>query len=109
MIRRPPRSTQSRSSAASDVYKRQFYGPLGPLTVPVGQRHFATSKLLPAYPKEIEKLRKEGAKTVLIFGVGRVFHIAFWEPHFAAEFSSAAEWEKQPYRLGAKLHPLTIE
>src|SRR5450756_2046374 len=26
MIRRPPRSTQSRSSAASDVYKRQWYG-----------------------------------------------------------------------------------
>src|SRR5450756_1585781 len=25
MIRRPPRSTQSRSSAASDVYKRQEY------------------------------------------------------------------------------------
>src|SRR5450756_3247206 len=24
MIRRPPRSTQSRSSAASDVYKRQY-------------------------------------------------------------------------------------
>ena len=30
MIRRPPRSTQSRSSAASDVYKRQVYHtPLG--------------------------------------------------------------------------------
>src|SRR5450756_1668487 len=27
MIRRPPRSTQSRSSAASDVYKRQVYYP----------------------------------------------------------------------------------
>src|SRR5450756_3147696 len=26
MIRRPPRSTQSRSSAASDVYKRQVTG-----------------------------------------------------------------------------------
>eukprot|EP00657_Telonema_sp_P-1_P010137 TRINITY_DN4433_c0_g1_i1.p1 TRINITY_DN4433_c0_g1~~TRINITY_DN4433_c0_g1_i1.p1 ORF type:complete len:127 (-),score=85.23 TRINITY_DN4433_c0_g1_i1:338-718(-) len=26
MIRHPPRSTQSRSSAASDVYKRQEYG-----------------------------------------------------------------------------------
>src|SRR5450756_2530957 len=26
MIRRPPRSTQSRSSAASDVYKRQICG-----------------------------------------------------------------------------------
>src|SRR5450756_3231086 len=29
MIRRPPRSTQSRSSAASDVYKRQGYIKLG--------------------------------------------------------------------------------
>src|SRR5450756_2202100 len=28
MIRRPPRSTQSRSSAASDVYKRQVHGRL---------------------------------------------------------------------------------
>src|SRR5680860_1674089 len=28
MIRRPPRSTQSRSSAASDVYKRQLDQPL---------------------------------------------------------------------------------
>src|SRR5450756_95843 len=31
MIRRPPRSTQSRSSAASDVYKRQGAEPLGVL------------------------------------------------------------------------------
>src|SRR5450756_3238388 len=29
MIRRPPRSTQSRSSAASDVYKRQLHLPGG--------------------------------------------------------------------------------
>src|SRR5450756_3215403 len=29
MIRRPPRSTQSRSSAASDVYKRQVDGSPG--------------------------------------------------------------------------------
>eukprot|EP01017_Pseudomicrothorax_dubius_P030974 TRINITY_DN3908_c0_g2_i2.p1 TRINITY_DN3908_c0_g2~~TRINITY_DN3908_c0_g2_i2.p1 ORF type:complete len:384 (+),score=68.87 TRINITY_DN3908_c0_g2_i2:53-1204(+) len=29
MIRRPPRSTQSRSSAASDVYKRQIYDSRG--------------------------------------------------------------------------------
>src|SRR5450756_738410 len=34
MIRRPPRSTQSRSSAASDVYKRQI--PVSPDTVSVG-------------------------------------------------------------------------
>ena len=31
MIRRPPRSTLDRSSAASDVYKRQVLGPLEPL------------------------------------------------------------------------------
>ena len=31
MIRRPPRSTLDRSSAASDVYKRQIYGLLAQL------------------------------------------------------------------------------
>jgi glucosamine-6-phosphate deaminase len=36
-------------------------------------------------------------------------HIAFWEPHFAAEFKSVAEWKKQNYRIAALLHPLTIE
>src|SRR5664279_3891503 len=30
MIRRPPRSTLSSSSAASDVYKRQLYGGFDP-------------------------------------------------------------------------------
>src|SRR5450756_2664516 len=37
MIRRPPRSTQSRSSAASDVYKRQPRNP-GPSWLPCGRR-----------------------------------------------------------------------
>src|SRR5665648_1304918 len=35
MIRRPPRSTLSSSSAASDVYKRQQQGEHGGLAVPV--------------------------------------------------------------------------
>ena len=39
MIRRPPRSTQGRSSAASDVYKRQpVEQALGPEEVDVGER-----------------------------------------------------------------------
>ncbi len=86
-----------------------FYGPLGTLTVPAAQRHFATREMLPAYPERIAALRAKGAELQVIFGIGRVFHIAFWEPHFAAEFSSDEEWKRQTHRLGAKLHPLTIE
>lgn len=86
-----------------------FYGPLGELTVPVDQRNFATRDNLPTYPEKIAKLKAEGAKLVTVFGIGRMCHIAFWEPHFAAEFETDEEWKKQPYRLGAKLHPLTIE
>lgn len=89
--------------------QQAFYNPLGDLTVPETQRNFATKSNLPAYPEKISRLKSEGAKLVTIFGIGRVCHIAFWEPHFAAEFSSAEEWRKQTHRLGAKLHPLTIE
>ena len=86
-----------------------FYGPLGKLTVPAEQRFFATRELLPTYPERIAALRAEGAQLQVIFGIGRVFHIAFWEPHFAAEFATDEEWKAQTHRLGAKLHPLTIE
>jgi len=86
-----------------------FYGPLGKLTVPAKQRHFATKKVLPTYPDRIGALRAGGAKLAVIFGIGRVCHIAFWEPHFAAEFDSEAAWKAQTHRIGAKLHPLTIE
>lgn len=86
-----------------------FYGPLGKLTVPKKQRHFATKKLLPTYAEKIGELRGQGAKHVVIFGIGRVCHIAFWEPHFAGEYSSEKDWKAQSHRLGAKLHPLTIE
>jgi glucosamine-6-phosphate deaminase len=44
-----------------------------------------------------------------VFGIGRAYHIAFWEPHFAAEFGNADVWKGQTHRLGAQLHPLTIE
>jgi len=89
--------------------EKAFYGPLGNLTVPPAQRRFATRDMLPAYPEAIRALRAQGAELHVIFGIGRVFHIAFWEPHFAAEFSTDEEWRKQTYRLAAKLHPLTIE
>ncbi|MBN1444535.1 MAG: glucosamine-6-phosphate isomerase [Candidatus Omnitrophica bacterium] len=95
--------------AFQNAMQDAFYGPLGKLTVPKNQRCFATKKMLPEYPSRISALKKKGAKLVVIFGIGRIFHIAFWEPHFAAEFKSEEEWKKQEYRVGAKLHPLTIE
>lgn len=96
-------------AAFENAMEKVFYGPLGKLTVPQSQRNFATKKSLLKYSEKIAALRKENAKLVVVFGIGRVFHIAFWEPHFAGEFSSEKEWEKQEYRIGAKLHPLTIE
>jgi glucosamine-6-phosphate deaminase len=89
--------------------EKALYEPLGPLTVPASQRHFAVRNELPTYASQIEDLKKQGGKLITVFGIGRVCHIAFWEPHFASEFSSVDEWKRQTHRLGAKLHPLTIE
>ena len=86
-----------------------LYGPLGRLTVPKSQRHFATKQSLPQYPERITKLRQQGAPLVVVYGIGRACHIAFWEPHFAAEYDTAEAWRRDSYRLGANLHPLTIE
>lgn len=88
--------------------KEAFFNKLD-MTIPECQRNFATKENLPTYPEKIAKLKAEGAKLVLVFGIGRMCHIAFWEPQFAEDYASAAEWEKECYRIGAKLHPLTIE
>jgi len=89
--------------------EQAFYGPLGELTVPASQRNFATTEVLPTYEQKIGELRSQGAKLAVVFGIGRVCHIAFWEPQFAGEYDSVDDWKKQCYRIGAKLHPLTIE
>lgn len=99
----------SNPAAFQNAMQSALFEPLGKLTVPIEQRNFATKNNLQLYPEKIAALKQEGAKLITVFGIGRVFHIAFWEPHFAAEFSSVDEWKKQTYRLGAKLHPLTIE
>lgn len=86
-----------------------FYNPLGELTVPESHRNFATSENLPTYPEKIKSLKEQGARLVTVYGIGRMCHIAFWEPHFAAEFDTDDAWKEQCYRKGALLHPLTIE
>jgi glucosamine-6-phosphate deaminase len=95
--------------AFQNAMEGALYGPLGQTTVPPKQRHFALKDELPTYAGQVGDLKKQGAKLVTVFGIGRVCHIAFWEPHFAGEFASEAEWKQQTHRLGARLHPLTIE
>lgn len=97
------------SGAFQNAMQGAFYGPLGSRTVPVAQRWFATPDRLPRYAERIGELKSKGAELTVIFGIGRVCHIAFWEPHFAAEYKSVDEWKAATHRLGAKLHPLTIE
>jgi glucosamine-6-phosphate deaminase len=89
--------------------EQALYGPLGSRTVPPKQRHFALKNELPTYAAQIGDLKSQGGKLVTAFGIGRVCHIAFWEPHFAGEFPNTEAWKKQTHRLGARLHPLTIE
>lgn len=96
-------------AAFQNAMKQALFNPLGELTVPESQRNFASKENLPTYAEKIAKLKAEGAKLVLVFGVGRMCHIAFWEPHFAGEFETVEDWKKQTHRIGAKLHPLTIE
>ncbi|MCP4642334.1 MAG: glucosamine-6-phosphate isomerase, partial [bacterium] len=95
--------------AFQNAMQDAFYGPLGDLTVPKNQRHFATKRELPKYGEQIAKLKKRGGRLVTVFGIGRMCHIAFWEPHFAAEYKSVRAWKADEFRLGAQLHPLTIE
>ncbi|MBQ7500054.1 MAG: glucosamine-6-phosphate isomerase [Clostridia bacterium] len=104
-------NTLSSDNPASFEYSmtEALFDPLGEYTVPVNQRNFATKENLPTYPGKIKALREEGAKLVLVYGIGRMCHIAFWEPHFAVEYANDEEWKAANYRLGAKLHPLTIE
>lgn len=97
------------AGAFQNAMEQAFYGPLGKLTVPAKQRHFAVKRELPTYGDQIRALKKKGGRLVTVFGIGRMCHIAFWEPHFAAEYKSLNQWKADEYRLGAKLHPLTIE
>ncbi len=89
--------------------EKALFEPLGELTVPKQQRNFATKDNLPTYPEKIDALKNEGARLVLVYGIGRMCHIAFWEPTFAADYENDKQWENAPYRIGAKIHPLTVE
>jgi glucosamine-6-phosphate deaminase len=85
-----------------------LFRPLGKLTVPPNQRNFALKQNLPTYADKITTLKRAGARLVTVYGIGRVCHIAFWEPQLAGEYSEE-DWKCQTHRLGVALHPLTVE
>src|SRR5450756_2522125 len=67
MIRRPPRSTQSRSSAASDVYKRQLEDILG-----VVRRYWGFGELRPMQEQAIRAgLERRDSVVVMPTGGGK--------------------------------------
>ena len=103
-------NTLPNTNPASFEYsmKQAFFNKLNH-TVPESQRNFATKENLPTYAGKIAALKAEGAKLVLVYGIGRMCHIAFWEPQFACDYASEADWKAATHRIGAKLHPLTIE
>ena len=102
-------NTITGEASFQNAMETAFYNPLGELTVPKDHRNFATKENLPTYPEKINALKAEGVKLVLVYGIGRMCHIAFWEPQIGEEFDSNEEWLKQNYRIAVKLHPLTIE
>ena len=103
-------NTLENTNPASFEYsmKQAFFNKLEN-GIPEAQRNFATRENLPTYEGKIDALKAEGAKLVLVYGIGRMCHIAFWEPQFATEYASVEDWKKATHRIAAKLHPLTIE
>ena len=88
---------------------KTFYEPLGEIGIPKEQRYFATKDVLPKYGEIMKELKEGGAKQVMVYGIGRACHIAFWDPHFAKDYETKEEWLEATHRVGAMLHPMTIE
>ena len=65
MIRRPPRSTLDRSSAASDVYKRQLY-----ILRQLQERHVPFLVIEPAKTEYRGLIRQPGFENLLVFTLG---------------------------------------
>src|SRR5450756_291059 len=79
MIRRPPRSTQSRSSAASDVYKRQeWLNPKGNLRTGAKELIEASDDSLPVTTERLNELFAAGAVESLLAASGDSRQLLQW-------------------------------
>jgi glucosamine-6-phosphate deaminase len=75
------------------------------LRPPLEQIHFPTTAALPGYAEAIDRL---GGADVCYGGIGWSGHIAFWEPHLAAEFGDDLAAFRRAGPRCVELHPMTI-
>ena len=113
MIRRPPRSTQSRSSAASDVYKRQFIDPATQQKVTIEGRKFHTEySALKPFEGKYSRLQVSRNYTNAITKIGGIAYEK--NPKDPSETSmklikdDKEIWAKLQFNFGANYLYLTI-
>ena len=103
--------TNAQSNAVENAFKRSGI----PYRIIGGTRFFdrAEVKDMLAYlcviNNRADELRLQRIINNPPRGIGRMCHIAFWEPHFADEYETEEAWLAEPCRIGARLHPFTIE
>src|SRR5665811_2509014 len=69
MIRRPPRSTRVRSSAASDVYKRQAPMGAAPMAFALWTRHLRHAPTHPDWPDRDRFVLSAGHASMLLYSL----------------------------------------
>lgn len=87
-----------------EIFYDQLQNP-----IPKEQLNFASKENLPTYPEKLGNIQKEGGTVVLVQGIGRPQHVAFWDPHYRNAYKDDQEFLDAGYRIAAKLSPLTIE
>ena len=100
MIRRPPRSTLDRSSAASDVYKRQGIDRELALGIGMAREHAVEGLLAYQHESRAQRQWPEKAPVTTVFGDGRQRNIG--SAHEAARYhhGRAGENRSDPSLLG---------
>jgi glucosamine-6-phosphate deaminase len=85
---------------------REFFGAIEEkLRPPVEHIHFPTTDVIANYS---DAIAEAGSADVCYGGIGWSGHIAFWEPHLAAEFAGDFKAYRSAGARNVELHPMTI-
>src|SRR5450756_1423398 len=102
MIRRPPRSTQSRSSAASDVYKRQEYGELSH-NVRTFLRYGKTIAEMPVAKNTVQSISPEATKAPMASRSHKVYTIMSDAPAIVRKAYPLIGWPQRGLTFASHL------